>query len=91
MLVIREVWVNQTGNYICGDSGYYRPFTEDLGRLFRSLQKEYGRCVSPVYRDTPDGTHDKIGWVFEKQAKYEDTGEPYMAETWVSYRYVKEL
>jgi len=91
MLAIRELWVNKTGNYIVGDSRYYQPFTEDLGTLFHSLRKEYGRCTGNIYRDTPDGTPDKIGWVFEKLAKYEDTGEPYMAETWVNYRYVKEL
>lgn len=91
MLVIKEVWVNRTRDYIVGDSGYYQPFTDDLGTLFNSLRKEYGRCIGHVYRDTPDGTADKIGWVFEKLSKYEDTGEKYLAETWVNYRYVKEL
>ena len=91
MIIINEAWINRTENYSQGDSGYYQPFTENLGKLFKSLRNEYGRCTGSIYADAPDGTPDKIGWVFQKIARYEDTLEPYLLETWVSYKWVKEL
>ena len=91
MLVINETWVDKTQNALCGSSGYYEPYTEDLGELFRSLQREYGRCVSRVYQDNClDGTSWVNGWVFEKKHKYNDCNEYYLAETWVTYKHVLE-
>ena len=75
--------------YLNGESGWYEPFTDDLGRLFKSLRREYGRCVSRVYQDTPDGTADPIGWVFQKRAKYTDSPETYLQEVWVMHKQVK--
>ena len=90
MLQIKEVWINGSAGHVIGDSEWYEPSTDNLGELFKSLRKEYGRCVSKVYQDTPDGTADPIGWVFEKARKYEDTQEKYIQETWVTHRQVKE-
>ena len=78
------------------EGDYYEPYTDDLGQLFKSLRREYGRCTSRVYVDAPDGTADPIGWVFEKQVEYEDadrarlTGRErlYNRQVWVTYRYV---
>ena len=67
-----------------GDSGEYEPFTDDLGRLFRSCQREYGRCVGKVYAEQEDGPGIPIGWVFEKRRQFTDCAETYMAETWVT-------
>jgi hypothetical protein len=89
MLQINETWINATENYCYGESGYYEPFTDNLGELFKSLRKEYGSCTSMVYQDTPDGTADPIGWVFEKRVKYEGANETYLQQTWVTYRQVK--
>lgn len=88
-MLISESWVNATEGYRIGDSGEYEPFTDNIAKLFRSLQKEYGRCVSNMYCDTPEAMSDTgkapaIGWVFQKIDHYEDTGEPYLKETWVS-------
>lgn len=69
-------------------SGWYEPYTEDLGRLYKSLRKEYGRCVSRVYIDTPDGQPDAIGWVFAKKVQYTDSPDYYNQEVWVTYRWV---
>jgi len=76
--------------YGLGESGWYEPFTEDLGKLFKSLNKEYGRCVSKVYQDAPDGVADPVGWVFQKRVKQSDYKPSYLQETWVTYRQVKE-
>jgi hypothetical protein len=61
---------------------------QTMGELFRFCQKEYGRCVSKVYRDiaTGDGTYDTKteGWVFLKRANYERGRGTYLQETWVS-------
>lgn len=56
---------------------------DELGQLFRSLQGEHGRCVSKVYITTRTEEAVPVGWVFQKRREYEDTGKPYLAETWV--------
>lgn len=75
---------------IDADRGYLfhsdRRSVEDtsIGELFRAMRREHGRCVSKVFLDRPDGSAQHIGWVFNKRERYEDTGEPYLRETWVS-------
>jgi hypothetical protein len=60
-------------------------FTNDVGRLFNSLQKEYCRCRGKVYIDVPDGKAEAVGWVFEKEMGYEDKpSEKYIREVWVT-------
>jgi hypothetical protein len=59
-----------------------------MGEVFRISQREYGRCVSKVYRDVAmgDGTYDTKteGWVFLKRAEYQDCKKTYLQETWIS-------
>lgn len=82
-LFVEESHVDATRGVNYGSSGVQESFTNNVGRLFRSCQSHFGRCTSSVYIDTPQGSK-KIGWVFEKQEKYTDTGEPYLSETWVT-------
>ena len=92
MLVIKEKYTNETENCYCGDSTWYEPYTDNLGNLFASMQKEYGRCVSKIYRDNCfDGSVDHIGWVFEKRKKYSDCQETYIQHVWVSFKQVISL
>ncbi len=59
-------------------------FTNDLGKLFRSLQKEYGRASS-IYIDQPNGKPPrKIGWCFSKLVPYSDCSEFYLQEVWIT-------
>jgi hypothetical protein len=68
--------VNRTrGHLIC------EGIEEDTS--FAELQKEYGRCISKVYVDTPDGKAKPVGWVFVKRQRYTDANEFYIQETWV--------
>lgn len=96
MLQINESYVNQTKGHRFGESGWYEPFTDSRAKLFRSLQREFGRCVSRVYQDTPDGKPDAIGWVFEKRMRYDDARgnnadrDFYIREVWVTLRLVKD-
>lgn len=93
MLQINESWVNETHGHRLGDSGWYAPYTDDIGRLFRDMQREYGRCVSRVYEDGPDGQSWPQGWVFQKRRAYEGArtkGDTYIAETWVTLRHVPD-
>lgn len=88
---IKETWTNETCGYHLGDSGWYEPYTDNIATLFRSLQREYGRCVSRVYVDTPDGESDAIGWYFEKTLPYEDARskhDVFVRGCWVTYRRV---
>jgi len=72
----------------------FTPYTEDHGELFRSYQKTNGGCTGKVYIDTPDGTPDHIGWVFEKKRQFDDwsPGDKeryYKDETWVTLKDVR--
>lgn len=82
-MLINEIYVNATDHYTLGGSGLYKPFTDKTGELYKALQREYGRCLSKVYIDNPDGKIKAIGWVFVKRAKYEDCNKTYLQETWV--------
>jgi hypothetical protein len=89
-MLISETFINATKGYQFGNSEPYEPFTDDTGRLFRSLQREYGRCQSRVYIDTKNGTK-AIGWVFSKVMTYEDARadwskdqREYVREVWVN-------
>ena len=86
-MLIQETWINATKGHQIGESDKYEPFTDDLGKLFRSLQREYGRCVSAVYVDE-GGKVKRIGWTFIKRHVYEDARDvkrdTYLAETWIT-------
>lgn len=83
MIYISEDWVNDTEHYSQGESGVYETRFDKIGELFKSCQKEYGRCTSKVYHDIKNKPQ-AIGWVFEKIAHYEDTQEPYKLHTWIT-------
>jgi len=89
-LEIRESYVNQTKGYRYGNSGWYEPYTDHIGSLFLSLQREFGRCVSKVYIDVPvafyPATAKAIGWLFEKKKEHTDCSLTYIQETWVEVR-----
>lgn len=95
-LYVRESFVNLTEGYRFGDEPWYKAYTEDRGKLFRSMQREYGRCVSRIYIDAPGRTVDghyeplPLGWVFQKRMEYEDARRDwpadkrfYIREVWV--------
>ena len=82
-MLIEETYINASKNYLIGESGLSESSTDNIQRLFGSYQKEYGRCVSKVYYDKPDGSAMPIGWVFEKRMKYTDCNDTYIQQTWV--------
>jgi hypothetical protein len=81
-LIMRESFVNLTKGHRFGESDWYEPWTSDIGRLYKELTKEYGRCQSKVYLDMgaapapydlalPNRTV-QTGWVFIKRCEYDD-------------------
>ena len=90
MLQIQETYVNETDGHIIGESDWYEPYTDNRGRLFREMQRDYGRCVSKMYVDEIDGQPSAIGWVFSKRMQYEDCPRTYTREVWVHVRTVKD-
>lgn len=90
-LKVRITYVNKTKGHHIGYEPYHEPYTEDRGELYRSLVREYGRCVSKMYHDTPDGKTQEIGWVFESRDKYTDSDDTYIRETWVEVRTDEEI
>ena len=83
-LYMEEVYIDRTRNLRCGESGVFETFTDDRGKLYKSLVKQHGRCISGVFIDKKDGSVKKVGWVFIKRVKYEDCNETYLQEVWVS-------
>jgi hypothetical protein len=90
-LWIREDYINQTKGYRFGDSGWHEAHDDSLGKLFKALQKEFGKCVSKVYVDKADGPPMQTGWVFEKTMEYDDAhrlpkgkDRTYIREVWVT-------
>lgn len=84
---IREDYVNATEGYSSGGGDFYTPFTDNRGELFRNCQKEYGRCISKMYRDY-NGQALFCGWVFQKRVQYDDSADYFLQETWVEIRWV---
>ena len=82
-LYVQETFVNATEGHRIGESDVYETFTDNTGELYRAMQREYGRCISKVYIDA-EGGPKAIGWVFQGRDKYEDTGEVYLREVWVT-------
>lgn len=86
-MLVQETYTEVTDDddvYGLGKSGLYEPFTDNIGKLFKSYQREFGRCIGKVYIDTPEGNARQIGWVFEKSMKYEDCDKYYLQQTWVT-------
>lgn len=90
MLKIKETFVNESKGYRYGETDYYEPHTDEKGELFRSLREEYGRCISKVYIDLPDGSAKPVGWCFEKRREYSDCNETYLQHVWVECLEVNE-
>jgi hypothetical protein len=68
--------------YGCGNTEPYEPYTFNIKRLFKSMMKEYGRCVSKVY--IGETKPKAIGWVFQKNAEPDRNGNKRKLETWVT-------
>ncbi len=81
--LIKEDFVNSTKGYSFGSSGWYIAFTDDTKKLFKRLQREYGKCTGKMYIDTKEGATKAVGYVFQKREAYTDCNETYLKETWV--------
>ena len=89
MLHVREQIVNRDKGYQVYDEGFDcndSTILEDAtpGDVYRYALGEHGRCASKMYRDVDGGPPIHCGWVFEKRERYEDTGETYLQEAWVT-------
>lgn len=65
---IREIWCNNTENCIIDDTDFYETFTSSKKELFEDCQKEYGECVSKMYKEFKNQADKICGWVFQKNA-----------------------
>lgn len=94
-LEIQETYVDMEKGHRYGETEWYQPYTDDLGRLYREFRSEYGRCTSKVYVDTATGVKP-VGWVFVKRVEYDDAHritrgpKTYLREVWVTYRHITE-
>lgn len=101
-LFIEVVYTNETKHYRISDPEFVETRFSNKSELYRSLVKEYGKCVSKVYID--DGV--QIGWVFERRVKYDDVRSSkafkhmskierdncsFICSTWVSVHMAKPM
>jgi hypothetical protein len=70
--------------YLLGYGEAYEVGDKTTGSIYKAFRKEYGRCVSKVYIDTPDGGVHQIGWVFQSRRQYDNSKETYILEVWIS-------
>jgi hypothetical protein len=90
-LYVKCTYVNKDKDLIFGkEDEFTEAFTDKRGELFRSCQKEFGKCVSKVYAEKADGTSNPVGWVFEGREQYTDTGETYIRQVWVEVKETDE-
>jgi hypothetical protein len=82
-IFVQEEFVNATKGYRFGESDPQESRFTRKGDLYRFCVKEYGRCVSKVYIDTPAGVK-AIGWVFIKREQYTDCNDTYLQEAWIT-------
>jgi hypothetical protein len=88
VIQVCETYVNETKGHMIGKSGWYEPYTDNKGQLFRAMQREYGRCISSMYA-VHAGETFKVGWVFQSKDRYEDAhsrDDTYLREVWVEVR-----
>ena len=79
-LWVEETFVNETKGHQFGNADPYEAWTADVGKLFRTMQREYGGCTGKIGTDIRDAdgnptTIFPIGWVFERWERYEDSRE----------------
>jgi hypothetical protein len=82
-MLISETFVNLDKGIRYSETVPYEPWTHDPGRLFKTLQREYGRCTGHVYVDK-DGNTLAVGWVFMKRVPYDDCADTYLREVWIT-------
>ena len=75
--------VNATEGYLAEQVAPYETCFTDKGKLYKSLMREYGRCVGKVYIDK-DGKQLSVGWVFQKRRKYDDCNKTFLQEVWAT-------
>lgn len=85
MRVLHTTYINATEGHGIGSDDF--PLEDSIidtrGDLYRFGLREYGRCTGKVYVDTPDGPRH-CGYVFEGRDRYQDTGELYLREVWIT-------
>jgi len=84
-IIVSMTFVDATRDLRVGEEGPDDSNCDSVKELFKKVNKEYGKCVSSIFRDIP-GTKDveRIGWVFQKRVPYSDIKETYLQEVWVS-------
>jgi hypothetical protein len=95
----QTLWINESYTiypdgtddraYRSDDTGFYKTYFHDgysLRRIFKTLQREHGRCMGHMYLGSPNGRAAKVGYVFRKRLEYEDDPDrTYLLETWVHF------
>ncbi len=72
-MLVQETYIDPEHGYSLGETDPYPPYTDDIGKLFRNYQREYGACTSRVYIDGTDPARPTpVGWVFTKRTDYDD-------------------
>jgi hypothetical protein len=93
MLYVQESHVNASKGYrMSMDEPPFETEFDTTAEVYHHMRSHYhARCTGKVYIDSHPQTgsvafleHKAIGWVLVFKDKYEDTGEPFTHEVWVT-------
>lgn len=83
-MYLQETTIHVGENYIINETPVYEAFTDDIGALFKSCQKDFGRCTGKVYVETGGGKGHAVGWIFMKREQYTDCKDTFLMETHIT-------
>lgn len=72
-LYIEVFQVNSSNNYALDNPQFHESKYSDLGKLYRALVKEYGKCTGKLFNVGDNNKTQQIGWAFEKREYFDDT------------------
>ena len=58
---------------------------KDVKEAKAHLKENYPYKRNPMYVDMKDGSTKKVGYVYSRKDKYEDTHKTFVEEIWVSF------
>lgn len=79
MISVHEAFVDADRQVRLSDRRYQTDKT--VGEIYNTCRKDYGKCVSRLFIDTPDGDVVQCGWCFRKPVCAD--GVSYQQEVWV--------
>lgn len=76
-------YVDASRDVRLGSDGIQATDCQTPGELFRRCRRTLGRCTGGVFVDRADGGVQRIGWIFERRERYDDSERTFVRQAWV--------